>query len=100
MNPGNTIVLDSWAIMAYVLNERAAERVANIIADAREENARLLMSVVNVGEVWYSVQRRTSARNADNAVEGLRSVGIEFVTADWPLTEIAAGYKANGGISY
>jgi ribonuclease VapC len=100
MSGRKTIVLDSWAIMAYVLNEPAAERIANIIADAREENARLLMSVVSVGEVWYSLQRRSSARNADAAIAALRSVGIEFIDVDWTQAEIAARYKAPGGISY
>ena len=58
------------------------------------------MSVVNIGEVWYSLARRRSASDADSAISELRSIGIEFIDADWKLTEIAAGYKAKGGISY
>jgi len=100
MSPHKSIVLDSWAIMAYVLNEPAAEQVADIIANAREDNARLLMSVINVGEVWYSLRRRSSARNADEAMGALRSIGIEFIDADWPQTQIAAQFKSRGGISY
>ncbi len=39
------IVLDSWAIMAYLQGEPAAEQVADMIADAKEEGVPLLMSV-------------------------------------------------------
>jgi predicted nucleic acid-binding protein len=86
--------------MAYIEDEPAAERVADMIADAREDRVRLLMSVVNVGEVWYNMARRRSDHDADDAIRDLRSIGIEFIDADWPVTEIAAGYKAKGGISY
>jgi ribonuclease VapC len=100
MNRTKTLVLDSWAVMAYLLNEGPAEQVANIIANAHDENARMLMSVVNVGEVWYVLERRSSARNADNAVAALRSIGVEFIDVDWAQTQIAARFKAAGGISY
>ena len=95
-----TIVLDSRAIMAFFEDEPAAEKIANIIADARDQDDRLLMSVVNIGEVWYAMARRHSERDADEAIRELRSIGIEFIDADWPLTKIAASYKVRGGISY
>lgn len=100
MSQRKTIVLDSWAIMAYFEDEPAAEKIANIIADARDQDDRLLMSVVNIGEVWYAMARRHSERDADEAIRELRSIGIEFIDADWPLTKIAASYKVRGGISY
>src|SRR5438067_3349490 len=100
MKKQNIVVLDSWAIMAYLEDESASEKVADMIADAREGGDRLLMSVVNIGEVWYSLARRRSVSDAGNAIRELRSIGIEFIDADWRLTEIAASYKAMGGISY
>ena len=100
MNHAKTIVLDSWAIMAFLEDEPAAERIADMIADARDKGHRLLMSVVNIGEVWYSTTRKHSDRDADHAISELRSIGIEFIEVDWPTTQIAARYKALGGISY
>ena len=35
MKNAKVIVLDSWAIMAYLADEPAAEKVADMIADAR-----------------------------------------------------------------
>ena len=46
-----TIVFDSWAIMSYLQDGPSAEKVADIIADAHEDNVPLLMSVVNAAEV-------------------------------------------------
>ena len=100
MNHRKIIVLDSWAIMAYFEDEPAAEKIANMIADARDLGHRLLMSVVNIGEVWYAMARKHSARDADDAIGELRSIGIEFIDVDSPTTQIAARYKAMGGISY
>lgn len=56
------IVLDSWAIIAYLEVEAAAEKVADIIADAHEEHVPSLMTVVNAGEVRYIVARQPLPR--------------------------------------
>jgi predicted nucleic acid-binding protein len=85
------IVLDSWAVIAYLEDEAAAAKVADIIADAHEQAIPLLMTVVNAGEVWYIVARETSATEADASIKQLRDLGIEFVDADWELAK-SAGY--------
>jgi hypothetical protein len=43
-------MLDSWAVLAYLEDEDAAAKVADIIADAHDEQIPLLMTVVNAGE--------------------------------------------------
>ena len=97
---GRPIVLDSWAIMAYLEDEPAGEYVADIIADAQEQNNPLLMSVVNVGEVWYIIARETSLAHAENGVTQLRHLGIDFVDANWLLTHEAARYKSKHHMAY
>ena len=100
MRKPKTIVLDSWAIMAYLEDEPSAEKVAEIISDAHETRVPLMMSVVNVGEVWYIIARRTNPAEADRAIRLLQEIGIKFVEADWPLSKIAAGFKVKGNISF
>lgn len=100
MKKTKSIVLDSWAIMTYLEDEPASEKVADLIADAHDTGAPLMMSVVNAGEVWYIVARRTTAAEADRTIKLLQEIGIEFINADWPLTKLAAGYKVKGSISY
>ncbi|MGH9970336.1 MAG: type II toxin-antitoxin system VapC family toxin [Pyrinomonadaceae bacterium] len=94
------IVLDSWATVAYFEDEPAAEKVADIIADAHEEGIPLLMTVVNAGEVWYIVARQTSAADADTSVKQLRDLGIEFVDADWNLAKDAGYFKSKNKMSF
>jgi predicted nucleic acid-binding protein len=94
------IVLDSWAVIAYLEDEQAAEKVADIISDAHEESMPLLLTVVNAGEVWYIVARETSAAEADASIKQLRDLGIEFVEADWNLAKDAGYFKSKNKMSF
>lgn len=94
------IVLDSWAIMAYLEDEPAAERVADIIADANEDGTPLLMTVVNLGEVWYIIAREASETEAERSITEIKHLGIEIIDADWTLVREAAGFKAKHKMSY
>jgi len=94
------VVLDSWATIAYLEDEASAERVADIIADAHEEEIPLLMSVVNAGEVWYIIARESSVADADASINQLRDLGIEFVDADWNLAKDAGYFKSRNKMSF
>ena len=94
------IVLDSWAVIAYLEDEDAASKVADLIADAHDEQIPLLMTVVNAGEVWYIVARQTSAADADGSIKQLRDLGIEFVDADWGLAKDAGYFKSKNKMSF
>jgi ribonuclease VapC len=94
------IVLDSWAIIAYLEDEAAAEKVADIMADAHEQEIPVLITVVNAGEVWYIVARQASAADADASIKQLRDLGIEFVDADWNLARDAGYFKSRNKMSF
>lgn len=94
------IVLDSWAIMAYLEDEPASEMVADIMADAHEDDIPLFMSVVNAGEVWYILAREVSVTEADASIRQLRQLGIDFIDADWGLAHEAAGFKSKHKMSF
>ena len=55
-----TKVLDSFALMAFFEDEPGADFVRSLILKAEESDTKLLMSVVNLGEVWYSIARTNS----------------------------------------
>jgi len=93
------IVLDTWSIMAFLEDEPAGERVEAIITEAHEAGIPLLMTVVNVAEVWYIFARDSSAKEADQGVSELKQLGIEFVEADWELSLEAAKFKARHKMS-
>jgi len=93
-------VLDSYAMMAFFQDEPGADFVRSLILKAEESNTKLLMSVVNLGEVWYSIARTNSPAVADQYVAEIEGMAIEIVDADWALTRQAAAFKVNGNIAY
>ncbi|HMU34836.1 MAG TPA: type II toxin-antitoxin system VapC family toxin [Pyrinomonadaceae bacterium] len=100
MKDDKPIVLDSWAVLAYFNGEAPAADIANLISDAKENGIPLLMSVVNVGEVWYIIARRISPSDADEALDLLDEFGIRFIEVDIDLARVAASFKVSGNISY
>jgi predicted nucleic acid-binding protein len=94
--PGKTrtIVLDSWAVLAYLEDDRAGRQVSDMIIGAHERGVTILMSVVNAAEVWYFLARKVSAAEADRGVNGLGQIGIRLVDADWNLARTAGIFKS------
>jgi uncharacterized protein with PIN domain len=100
MKKPKALVLDSWAVLAFLQDEPAAEKIADTLADAQGDNIPVLMSVINAGEVWYIVARQTTAAEADHTLRSIRDIGVRFIEADKTLTRTAAGFKVKGKISY
>src|SRR5258706_12597122 len=94
------LVFDSWAVLAYLGGEASGQEIADLIADAHENSIPMCMSVINAGEVWYILAREISEAQADQAMTDLRGLGIEVVDADWPITHVAAAFKAHHKMSY
>ena len=93
-------VLDSWAVIAYLEDEPSAEQVEELIATAHEEQIPIYMSVVNVGEVWYTLAREVSEEEANAGVKMLSDLRIQFENVDWELTQEAARFKSQNKMSY
>jgi predicted nucleic acid-binding protein len=94
------IVLDSWSVLAFLGGELKSREVMELMIRATEGGGALLMSIVNVGEIWCTIARRVSSGAADEDVESLRKLGIRFIDADWDLTRAAADFKSRHRISY
>jgi predicted nucleic acid-binding protein len=95
-----TKVLDSYALMAFFEDGPGADLVRGLILKAEESDTKLLMTVVNLGEVWYSIARSNTFATADQYIAEIKGMAIEIVDADWTLTRQAAAFKVNGNISY
>jgi uncharacterized protein len=93
-------VLDTWAVIAYLEDEPSGEQVEDMIATAHEEQIPIYMSVINVGEVWYTVAREVSEEEANASVKMLSDLRIQFENADWELTQEAARFKSQHKMSY
>jgi ribonuclease VapC len=95
-----TKILDAFALMAFFHDEPGAETVEELMLAAEQGVVKLAICVVNLGEIWYSISRKTSPESADHFVQEIQGMAIEIVNPDWSLTRQAAIYKAKGNISY
>ena len=93
-------MLDSWAVLAYLEDEKSGQAVAELLSEAGEHGTPVLMSVVNVGEVWYILAREVSETEADKAIHELRQLGIEFMAVEWELARMAGSFKARYRMSF
>ena len=92
-------VLDSWALLAFFKDEPAGPAVEELIHKASAEKIRLLLSVVNWGEVYYGMWRAGGEAAANDVAADLSRMPIELVDADLQLARQAAIYKATNKMS-
>lgn len=64
-------VLDANAVMRYLQKGPGFDRVRELLKKASRGEAKLLISVVNRGEVLYSLARRTGVQEASDALRTL-----------------------------
>lgn len=88
------VVLDSWALLAYLKDEPAAGRIETEWLDVGAA-----ISSINLGEVLYMRIRASGEDSARADVETIRR-RLTVVDPDWPMVVAAAAIKAEGGLSY
>lgn len=88
------IVLDSWALLALLEDEPAAEQV-----EGAWLNEKPLICSINLGEVLYALVRIHGEDPARRAVKKARTE-LSVLDPDWGLVVEAAKLKAAGGLAY
>jgi predicted nucleic acid-binding protein len=88
------IVLDSWALLAYLKDEDSADRIESAWLG---EGATICS--LNLGEVLYIRIRGGGKDSAAADIDRMRQ-RLDVVDPDWPLVSEAARIKAHGGLSY
>ena len=97
-----TKVLDSWALIAFFEDEPPAEQVEKLLAQAAAEKCKLLLSVVNWGEIYYHTMREVSQEAAEQKAREISTLPIDLVGVgdDLALARQAAIYKATHQMAY
>lgn len=97
----NVYVLDSFALVKFLQKDEGYyEDVLRLFHRAADGDARLMVSMINLGEVWYCVARTNSTERTDEIITELIGLNVDVVEVDWALARQAAIFKAKGGISY
>ena len=93
-------VLDAFAFMAYLENEPGADRVEAILQDVENGKARAYLSIINLGEVIYTTERKYGLSKAQDTLALIQRMPIEILPADNQTVLAAAHIKANYPLSY
>jgi ribonuclease VapC len=93
-------ILDSYAILAYLEAEQGSSRVKTLLETADAGGCRLYMSVVNLGEVAYIVERERGLPRAQETLAYIDELPIEIIDANRAITLAAAHLKANCPVAY
>lgn len=100
MPKSTTFVLDSFALLAYLQDEPAGAHIESLLDNAEKEKCRLLLSLINLGEILYIIERRAGVAKTQDTLALIRQLPVEIPVVDEQLVFGAAHIKANYAISY
>lgn len=81
-------------------DEAGAETVEALLLAARRERIPLLITVINLGEVYYRVARQHGRPFAEGMIRQLKALPVELCPCDEDLALRAARIKADLPIAY
>jgi uncharacterized protein len=96
-----TRVLDSWAILEWIAGRQpACGMVAALLSEAETNRAKLWMSVINAGEVYYCLRKNHNVDLAESWRESSPTMPITFEAPTAAEIWTAAAIKAEFPIPY
>jgi len=94
-------LLDSFALLAYLNQEKGFEKVRQALAKAQESGLHLLMNEINIGETYYILYRKRGEEKATYFLETiLPGLPIFQVSNDFERVIAASKIKAQYSLSY
>jgi len=93
-------VLDTCALIALLNEENGASKVASLYESAVSGEAKLIMNIINLTELYYGYYREDGATFAEQQLEAICQSAIEInEIIDIKLLRIAGRLKATYRIS-
>lgn len=92
-------VLDSYAVLAFLFQEKGYQKVRDLFAIAAETDQVVRIVSPNWAEVRYMTERKLGATRWPEARGILLGLPIEIVSADQGLAESAGKIKAGKALS-
>jgi uncharacterized protein len=101
MSARSVAIVDTWAALAFLRKEGSADTtMRRYLKRADTGNVRLLMNLVNLGELYYRMIQLTGADDADERLRLLRKLPIEMIPVREPLALEAGRIKARYRLSF
>jgi len=94
-------VLDSWAMIGWLQGEEPARaKVRELLEQASRGEAKVSISLINAGEVFYLIAKRHGAAPAERFLAELAVMPIQALLPDRKLILDSARLKSRYPISY
>jgi len=93
-------VLDSFALIAYFEGEKGQELIVDLFRRATKGHCELHLSVVNLGEIAYIVERERGLPKAQETLARIDELPISICDIDRRLALTAAHLKAQYPIAF
>lgn len=93
-------VLDSIALLAYLDGEEGMDRVRDILVEASQGDCRVVLSIINLGEVLHITEREVGLPQAQAVLAVMEQLPIEVLPATNETVLTAAHIEANYPIAY
>ncbi len=92
--------IDSHAILALLENEKGEELVAQRLADAQNNEIALYMSLINWGEILYTIERERGSKFAEELEKEFDQYPIQLMGVNRKRIRAAARVKSQYRLSY
>jgi predicted nucleic acid-binding protein len=92
-------VLDSYAILAFLFQEKGYEKVALLLEKAAETDEILLIAAPNWAEIRYIVERKVGQEKWNEVRHKLLGLPVEIVPVDQAMAELAGKMKTSNKMS-
>jgi predicted nucleic acid-binding protein len=94
-------LLDAWAFLALLQKEEpAASRVHKLLQEAEFQKSKLFLSIINLGEIYYSLGKVKGRQEADETLNTIYRLPITILPATDKSVLAAAALKMDYAISY
>jgi predicted nucleic acid-binding protein len=93
-------VLDANALYRFLTGGPGADVVSRLFRESRDAEEPLRMSVINWGEVYYTIARAQGFTETDKIMNRVRMLPLAILDADESVTTEAARLKADHGLPY
>ena len=97
----NSFVLDSFALIGFLENEKFASRIEKLLKQARQGKILVFLHAIHLGEVYYITLREQGQNMADLAFARIKAFPVKYIDIiDDELLRKAGWLKANYPISH
>jgi len=100
LNETRKSLLDSFAVLAWIQDEKGAQLVEDFLYRAQEHKERLLLNVINLGEVFCRYARAQDLTFARDTLEKIKLLPIKIYPCPNDLVLEASEIKAEYPIAF